>query len=290
MSRTKQKARKGTGGKGKKRPDQGDESERPAAKRVKISDAEKSDVKDTPASPDRDGTVASPPRKSAVKKAGDEIPASKPKPESFDESIAARDPALLSDLVAQRIKKHFTSLTSLEQSDLGLPSSAFRDTTGFKDPHVAEQLPNFLTSNTSSPDSLKTCEGTASPHTVVLAAAGMRVADLYRALIVFNTKEVKVGKLITKHMKLAQMTKYLQETKVGIIITTPKRLGDLIEAKAVDPGSLRRVVIDGSYQNDKKQTLLDMKDTFVQTVQVLNMTALKSRLGTGEGEIELLMF
>ncbi|RMZ85433.1 hypothetical protein DV737_g875, partial [Chaetothyriales sp. CBS 132003] len=112
-----------------------------------------------------------------------------------------------------------------------------------------------------------------------VAAAGMRVADLYRTLIVFNTAESKVGKLITKHMKLAEMTKYLQETKVGIIITTPKRLRDLIEAKAVDLSSLRRIVIDGSYQNEKTQTLLDMKDTFAQTLELMNVTALKGQLG-----------
>ncbi|RMD40248.1 hypothetical protein DV735_g4883, partial [Chaetothyriales sp. CBS 134920] len=275
MSRTKQKARKGTGGQRQKRTEPGDESERPAAKRVKISDTERREVKKkTAASPDDNGTAASPSEKQAVRKTADMPPTSSSKLDSFDESVAARDPALLSDLIVQRIQKHFTNLTSLEQSDLGLPSSVFRDTTGFKDPHVADQLPNFLISQTSSPDCLKTCEGTASPHTAVLAAAGMRVADLYRALVVFNTKEVKVGKLITKHMKLGEMTKYLQATKVGIIITTPKRMGDLIEAKAVDLSSLRRIVIDGSYQNEKKQCLLDMKDTFVQTLELLNMATL----------------
>ncbi|RMZ86893.1 hypothetical protein DV736_g5880, partial [Chaetothyriales sp. CBS 134916] len=217
-------------------------------------------------------------------------PTSNAKPASFDKSVATRDPTLLSDLVAQKIQKYFTNLTALEQSDLTLPSSAFRDTTGFEGPHVANTLPNFLMDYTSSQDSLKTCKRTASPHTAVLAAAGMRVADLYRALAVFNTEESKVGKLITKHMKLAEMRDYLQRTKVGIIITTPKRLGDLIEAKAVDLSSLRRIVIDGSHQNEKKQTLLDMKDTFVQTLELMNVTALKRRFGAGEGQIELLVF
>ena len=216
---------------------------------------------------------------------------SKPSQTDYDESIAARNPALLSDLIAQTIGKHFKDVTSLEQSDMSVSSTAFKDTTSFENPHTAENLPSFLESYVpGGKEALSTCNENGSPHTAIVVASGMRVADLYRSLLVFNNQNSKVGKIIAKHMKLSGTVNYLKGTKVGIAITTPQRLTDLIKEGAVSLDSLQRIVIDGSYRNEKKQSMLTMKETFKQLIELMNMEDLKARLGAESGRVELIMF
>jgi protein CMS1 len=215
---------------------------------------------------------------------------SNPSPADYDESVSARSPALLSDLFAQTIQKHLKNATSLEQSDLSLSSNVFRDTTEFEGPRIAARFPDFLRQYVKPPSALTECDGAASPHTAVIVSAGMRVADLYRALLTFNTETSKVGKLIAKHMKLSESVEYLRKAKVGIVVTTPRRLADLISEDAVQVKHLRRIVIDGSNRNEKKQTIFDMKEIFLQLMDLFNHERLRPSLGMGAGMVELMVF
>lgn len=49
-------------------------------------------------------------------------------------------------------------------------------------------------------------------------------------------------------------------------------------------------MVDASHIDQKKRGILDMKETVVPLVQLLARPDLKSRYGSGEGEIELLFF
>lgn len=108
--------------------------------------------------------------------------------------FARMDPDLLADYVAAQTKRFGgDDLSSVELSDLYVPAGAIRDTTGvFSEGRVRkkENLPEFLEANVGGDDeeARKKEEkrlGTApkacgAPHTIVVAGAGLRAADLVR--------------------------------------------------------------------------------------------------------------
>lgn len=94
------------------------------------------------------------------------------------------DPDLLADYVAANTKRFGSDLSSIELSDLYVPAGAVKDTTGFVEPRVKENLAAFLEEFAGSEEDKKRL-GTApkkcgSPHTIVVAGAGLRAADLVR--------------------------------------------------------------------------------------------------------------
>ena len=204
---------------------------------------------------------------------------SRPEQTQYDETIAPRDPSLLCDTFSQAIKRHYGDSTSIEQDDLHLAPRSFRDTTKYGNPRLARELPEFIKSfHRLGDDDPSTCNEAASPHTIVIASSGIRVADLVRDLQVFSSNQSKVGKYFSKHMKLQQNLKFAKQTKVGVAVGTPVRLKELIENDGIKAGSLQRIIIDGSYQNEKKYSIFDMADSFRSMLDLLNMEGVKSRL------------
>lgn len=101
------------------------------------------------------------------------------------------DPDLLADYVAAKTKRFGSDLSSVELSDLYVPAGAIRDTTTFAETRVKEKLPAFLEAFAGSGGNgekeavEKRRLGTApkqcgAPHTIVVAGAGLRAADLVR--------------------------------------------------------------------------------------------------------------
>lgn len=68
-----------------------------------------------------------------------------------------------------------------------------------------------------------------SPHTLVIAGAGIRAADLTRSLRTFETKEAKVAKLFAKHIKLKEAVETCKSTRMNIGVGTPQRIHDLLD-------------------------------------------------------------
>lgn len=214
----------------------------------------------------------------------------RPEQTEYDETIALRDPTLLSDTFSQAIKRHYGDSTSLEQGDLHLPPRAFRDTTAFGNPRVAKEIPEYLKTFLTPNEDPSTCSEAGAPHTLVIASSGIRVADLVRELRVFAAPTSAIGKFFAKHMKLHPNIEFAKKTKIGIAVGTPVRLRELIENEAIKVGSLERIVIDGSYQNDKKQTIYDMLDSFKPMTELLNVKAIKVRLLDDNDGLQVMVF
>lgn len=120
------------------------------------------------------------------------------------------DPQLLADHVARQTKRFGTDLSSVELSDLYISANAVRDTTDFTKVRVKESLPDFLEEFAAGPDEKddKAVEkarkrlGDAppkvgAPHTIIVAGAGLRAADLVRATRKFQKKGNVVSKLVS---------------------------------------------------------------------------------------------
>jgi protein CMS1 len=220
----------------------------------------------------------------------DNIKAAKSEHENLSALDAVLDPSLLVDLFAKCIRKSFPNDPSNDLDGQYLPAKAFLDTTSYSKDRVAKNLPDFLeTFSAGGKDSLSTCDKKAAPHTLVVTASGMRTADVYRELRVYQNEISKVGKLIAKHMKLKENIEYIQENRVGIAISTPFRFKQLIDAGALNPTNLRRIVVDASYHDDKKNTIFTLDQTFRPLVSLLNEEDIRQRYGLKD-KTEILIF
>ncbi|KAL2364204.1 hypothetical protein RJZ56_002874 [Blastomyces dermatitidis] len=223
-----------------------------------------------------------------------EDPKDADKKDGIDESIGKMDGPLLADFFAQQAKRHNSELTAVELDDVYVPEHAFLDTTSWKSPRKLENLPAFLkvySRKKGSPDSLSTApEEKGSPHTIVITLAGLRAADITRALRQFQNKDCTVAKLFAKHIKLAEAKEFVKKTRVGIGIGTPVRLNDLAASGELSLTHLKRIVIDGSYVDKKKRGIFDMKDLHLPLLQFLNRADLRDRYSSSDNRVEILVF
>lgn len=169
-----------------------------------------------------DDDSATPPPVTAPKK---QKPKQKKNPKSTDDQDALldldlgintifsrMDPDLLADYIAANTKRFGSDLSSVELSDLYVPASAIRDTTSFTETRVKEKLPEFLESCVAGESEIEQKRlGSApkekgAPHTIVVAGAGLRAADLVRAARKFQKKDNVVAKLVSLYSELSQDT------------------------------------------------------------------------------------
>jgi len=97
----------------------------------------------------------------------------------INRAVGHMDPRLLADHVAQRTKRFESELSFVELEDRYLPEKAIRDTSSWTKQRDLENLPAFLTEFAKK--KIKEAPGqNGSPHTLVVAGAGLRAADLTR--------------------------------------------------------------------------------------------------------------
>ncbi|KAI5249501.1 hypothetical protein E4T43_00920 [Aureobasidium subglaciale] len=230
-------------------------------------------------------------------------------------AIAHMDSQLLADHVAQRTKRFHTELSVMELEDMHIPSHAIVDTTSWDKPRNLENLADFIEKfkderRTDKPgktlaDAVKQ---KSTPHTIVIAASGIRAADLTRSLRRFQTKESLIAKLFAKHIKLQEAIKMVKESKIGMGVGTPQRLIDLFEdgkfcicskvetnanmpQGALSAGRLERIIIDASHIDSKKRGILDMKDTESPLIKLLTRPSFKEKYNEDKmKKIELIFY
>jgi protein CMS1 len=223
--------------------------------------------------------------------------------DNFDEelglnlSIGEMDSQLLVDYVAQRTKKFEPNLTMMEAADRYIPQGAVLDTTSWDRPRATRNLPHFL--KRFAGDNLAyASEETGSPHTLVVAGAAMRAADLTRTLRVFQAEDAKVGKLFAKHIKMEEAMEFckknryapflnleipgLHNVSISLGVGTPKRIADLLDDGALSSDHLKTVVIDASHIDQKRRGILDMRETLLPLVKLLTRSELRRRYAASD--------
>ncbi|KAL3483653.1 U3-containing 90S pre-ribosomal complex subunit-domain containing protein [Aspergillus germanicus] len=218
-------------------------------------------------------------------------PLAKERKGGMDEAIGKMDGRLLADHFVQKAKRHNKELTAVELSDLSVPDSAFLDTSSFDSPRTLEKLPDFLKAFSPKGANLSdSSEQKGTPHTLVVSPAGLRAADVVRALRTFSTKESPIGKLFAKHIKLEEAKQFLDRARVGIGAGTPSRISDLIDSGSLKLNELKRIVIDGSYVDQKQRGIFDMKETHLPLLQLLTRSEFRDRYGAKDNKIEISVF
>lgn len=67
-------------------------------------------------------------------------------------------------------------------------------------------------------------------------------------------------------------------------------LANLVTLGALKFDSLQRIVLDGSYIDQKKRGLFDMKDLHLPLLKFLNRTDLRNRYPSKEDRVQILVF
>ncbi|KXH34140.1 hypothetical protein CSIM01_07142 [Colletotrichum simmondsii] len=209
----------------------------------------------------------------------------------INESFAVMDNQLLADYTAQKISRFGTDLSPVELSDLSISANAIKDTTSWTQPRALDNLPAFLENFAERPDRLFTAPKVkGAPHTIIVAAAGLRAADVVRAVRKFQGKESTVSKLFAKHMKVDEQVQFLQKTRTGIAVGTPARLMELVDNGALKLDKLQRLVVDASHIDQKKRGVMDMKDTMLPLARWLSRKEFKERYGDEQKPLDLIFY
>jgi protein CMS1 len=204
--------------------------------------------------------------------------------DDFDPDMAQMDPSLLADHVAKAIKRHYQKDTTIELDERYLPGSTFTDTTGFKDPRTKGTLCSFLEFLVAGNKSQLTsaAKETARPHTLLLCQAGIRAADLARVLRPYESNGNAVVKLFAKHFKIEQQAVFLRKNKTGFGVGTPHRVKDLITTGGLKLDNLERIVIDGSYLDEKKLGIWGHQEVFKEMLKIFKMEAVSKKIEAGD--------
>ncbi|KAK3336194.1 U3-containing 90S pre-ribosomal complex subunit-domain containing protein [Cercophora scortea] len=209
----------------------------------------------------------------------------------LNKAFARMDGQLVADHIAQKTSRFGSDLSSIELSDLYVSANAIKDTTSFEKPRSLDNLPEFLESFSEAPGKLEEAsKQQGSPHTIIIAGAGLRATDLVRAVRKFQKKGNPVAKLFAKHFKVEEQVAFLKKNRTGIAVGTPQRLIDLIENEALSLQCLKRVVIDASHIDQKKRGIMDMRETMMPLVRMLSRKELKEKFTDTKKPVELMFY
>lgn len=170
-------------------------------------------------------------------------------------------------------------------------ASSIVDSTSWNKPRTVDDLPGFLEKFSSNPTKLwGASKKNGAPHTIIVAGAGQRAADLARVVRKLQTKDAEVAKLFAKHIKIQDAVKFLKSKRTGMAIGTPKRLDDLMDDGALQVDRLERIIIDASHIDQKKRGILEMRETQVPLTHWLNRKEFKDRYTAEKDKIDLIFF
>ena len=121
-------------------------------------------------------------------------------------TYARMDNQLLADHLLQKLTRFGADLSPVEVADMTIPgtdsllpprgqwtdcmtlaANVIKDTTSWQEPRTTEKLPEFLEEFTDEPERLsRASKKHGKPHTLIVAGAGLRAANLVRYAMPFS--------------------------------------------------------------------------------------------------------
>ncbi|KAH7930851.1 hypothetical protein BV22DRAFT_999642, partial [Leucogyrophana mollusca] len=210
-------------------------------------------------------------------------------------SVAAQPPHKLADFISSVQAKTFPSMSGLELGDMLIPETSIVDTTLWTESRSLDQLVEFITKilpmlHTRLSQRSKSA---GAPTLLFVAGAALRVADVTRVLKdrrLRGDKGGDVAKLFAKHFKLEEHVSYLKRSKIGAAVGTPGRVGKLLcETDALSLSQLTHIILDISFRDTKKRSLLDIPETRDEVFKTV-LGAPKVLEGIRQGRIQVVLF
>lgn len=180
--------------------------------------------------------------------------------------IARQSPSELAEYLTAFQAKSFSRLSRIELEDIRIPESAIIDASLWVTERTLDSLPDFIAKVTPSLRLRLSQKPKANgaPTLIFVAGSALRVADVTRILKSRKLRGEKggdVGKFFARHIKLEDHITYLRRTKIGAAVGTPGRLGKLLESDSIAVSALTHIIIDLSYRDAKRRSVLDIPET-----------------------------
>ncbi|XP_078513863.1 protein CMSS1 isoform X2 [Lissotriton helveticus] len=170
-------------------------------------------------------------------------------------------PADLQQLVVQ----HFENKRSvIEMEELQLPDSCFlppSDLTHTLSSYLKEICPKWakLCKNHKEKKSLLV---------VIVCSSAHRALELIKLLTAFKG-DAKVLKLFAKHIKIKEHIKLLEKGVAHLGVGTPGRIKALIEQDGLTLESLKYLVLDWNWRDQKLRRMMDIPEVKKETIELL---------------------
>ncbi|KAF9466389.1 U3-containing 90S pre-ribosomal complex subunit-domain containing protein, partial [Collybia nuda] len=212
-----------------------------------------------------------------------------------EHSITAQPPGTLSDYLSSIQAKCFSKLSPIELDDMRIPETSIADTTAWTGPRTLDQLVEFIIKviPTLHIRLSQKSKNNGSPTLLFITGAALRVADVTRVLKekkLRGEKGGEVAKLFAKHFKLVEHVAYLKRTKVGAAVGTPGRVGKLLcDTDALTVSALSHIILDVTYQDSKKRSLLDIPETRDEVFKTV-LGGPQVQKAIKEGKIQVVLF
>jgi protein CMS1 len=210
-------------------------------------------------------------------------------------SITAQSPATLQSYLSAKQAKTFSTMSALELEDMQIPEASIADTTRWTGPRTLDQLVDFIVKvlPTLRTRLSQKSRSKGAPTLIFVTGAALRVADVTRVLKdkrLRGEKGGEVAKLFAKHFKLEEHVTYLKRTKVGVAVGTPGRIGKLLcETDALTLSALTHIMLDVTFRDAKKRTLLDIPETRDEVFKtVLGGSSVREAIM--QGKIQVVLF
>jgi len=186
-------------------------------------------------------------------------------------------------------------MSAIELEDIQIPAESIADTSIWTGPRTLDNLVDFIVKvlPTLRVRLSQRSKSTGAPTLLFVAGAALRVVDVTRVLKdnkLRGDKGGEVAKLFAKHFKLAEHVTYLKRTKVGSAVGTPGRIGKLLcETDALTVSALSHIILDVSFRDSKKRTILDIPETRDEVFKTV-LGAPKVLQAIKEGKIQVVLF
>ncbi|XP_067897111.1 protein CMSS1 isoform X2 [Heterodontus francisci] len=201
---------------------------------------------------------ASPPKKKRRrKKISDVLLSSATKPAA---------PADLQNVIVQ----HFKSERSvIELQELKLPDSCFLQSND-----LTHTLSSYL--KQVCPKWVKLCRNHTENKSVlmlIICSSALRALEMIRLMTAFKG-DCKTLKLFAKHIKIEEQIKWLAKGVIHLGVGTPGRIRNLIERDGLSLQSLKYVILDWNWRDQKLRRLMDIPEVKQETLKLLETSVI----------------
>uniref|UniRef100_A0A3Q2ZXS4 Cms1 ribosomal small subunit homolog n=1 Tax=Kryptolebias marmoratus TaxID=37003 RepID=A0A3Q2ZXS4_KRYMA len=113
----------------------------------------------------------------------------------------------------------------------------------------------------------------SSAAVLIVCSSALRTIELIKQLTAFKG-EAKAVKLFAKHIKIEEQVKLLQKGVTHIGVGTPGRIGALIEREGLSLQSLRYLILDWNWRDQKLRRMVDIPEIKLDLMKLLESVIL----------------
>ncbi|XP_072300888.1 protein CMSS1 isoform X2 [Eucyclogobius newberryi] len=173
-------------------------------------------------------------------------------------------PGCPADLQSEVTKFFKDKLSVIEQEEFQLKDSSFltcNDLTHSLSSYLKQICPKWAKLQKHHTEK-------SSAVILIVCSSALRTIELIKQLTTFKG-EAKVLKLFAKHIKIEEQVKLLQKGITHIGVGTPGRISALIEQEGLHLQSLRYVVLDWNWRDQKLRRMVDIPEIKLDFMNLL---------------------